>query len=580
MGGTTAKAAIIEDGQPARTSEYEVGAGHQPQRAARQGRRLPDQAPVHRHRGDRRRRRQHRLGRRRRLGRGRARERRRRARAPPATAREASSRRSPTRSSCSATSARASSAAARHARRCAGARRARAGRRDAARTLGRGGRARRLLLAVATMTRAVKAVTTYRGRDPRDFTLCAFGGNGPLFGVEMARALGIRQVLVPPAPGVFSALGLLFAESEHELVRTLMLRGDGDHCGAARRPRSRRSRTRRRRISTAPASTVTIDALRGRPLRRPGIRAARAGAGGRDRRRRGSWPTSSPSTCARTATAPRTTRSTSSPSASSRRVERTAGRATTRSPRSAALPREEGTRLAYFGPAHGTVATPVCNRAGLLDGERPGPLLVDEYDSTCVVPPGVRAPRPRRPRQHRGSTSRCRHDAADVDPITLEVVKNALASTADEMALVLMRSAYSPVVRDTLDYSTALCDRNGRLVAQGLTLAVQLGTFPTVMRYVLEELGPTRTAGRRLHHERPVRLRRPAPARLLRDQADLRRTPSSRAGRRRWRTTPTSAGSRPAASPCTRPRSTRRASASRSRKLVRRRASRTRRSSA
>jgi N-methylhydantoinase B len=79
---------------------------------------------------------------------------------------------------------------------------------------------------------------------------------------------------------------------------------------------------------------------------------------------------------------------------------------------------------------------------------------------------------------------------SEVDPITLEVVKNALASTADEMALVIMRSAYSPVVRDTLDYSTALCDRNGRIVAQGLTLAVQLGTFPTVMRYVLEELGP------------------------------------------------------------------------------------------
>ncbi len=84
---------------------------------------------------------------------------------------------------------------------------------------------------------------------------------------------------------------------------------------------------------------------------------------------------------------------------------------------------------------------------------------------------------------------------ADVDPITLEVVKNALASTADEMALVIMRSAYSPVVRDTLDYSTALCDRNGRIVAQGLTLAVQLGTFPPVMRHVLDELAPDARPG-------------------------------------------------------------------------------------
>ena len=61
--------------------------------------------------------------------------------------------------------------------------------------------------------------------------------------------------------------------------------------------------------------------------------------------------------------------------------------------------------------------------------------------------------------------------APRIDSITLEVVKNALASTADEMALVIMRSAYSPVVRDTMDYSTALCDRKGRVVAQGLTLA-------------------------------------------------------------------------------------------------------------
>jgi N-methylhydantoinase B len=79
--------------------------------------------------------------------------------------------------------------------------------------------------------------------------------------------------------------------------------------------------------------------------------------------------------------------------------------------------------------------------------------------------------------------------AGAVDPVTLEVIKNGLASVADEMALVVMRSAYSPVVRDTMDYSTALCDRDGELVAQGLTLAVQLGTFPMIMRHVREHFG-------------------------------------------------------------------------------------------
>src|SRR5499427_6149024 len=77
------------------------------------------------------------------------------------------------------------------------------------------------LVGCAGIARAVRAVTIERGRDPRDFTLIAFGGNGPLFAAETARTLEIRKVLVPPAPGVFSAVGLLEAELEHHLVRTL-----------------------------------------------------------------------------------------------------------------------------------------------------------------------------------------------------------------------------------------------------------------------------------------------------------------------------------------------------------------------
>ena len=76
-----------------------------------------------------------------------------------------------------------------------------------------------LTLAVTTMTRAVKAVSTYRGRDPRLSTLVAFGGNGPVVAVEVAKALGIRRVLIPRAAGVFSALGLLRSDIEQEFVR-------------------------------------------------------------------------------------------------------------------------------------------------------------------------------------------------------------------------------------------------------------------------------------------------------------------------------------------------------------------------
>jgi N-methylhydantoinase B len=74
-----------------------------------------------------------------------------------------------------------------------------------------------------------------------------------------------------------------------------------------------------------------------------------------------------------------------------------------------------------------------------------------------------------------------------IDPITLEVIRNALSATADEMALIIMRSSYSPVIRDTMDFSTALCDASGQAVAQGLTLAVQLGAFPDIMAIVTRD---------------------------------------------------------------------------------------------
>ena len=74
-------------------------------------------------------------------------------------------------------------------------------------------------LAAATMMRAVKAVTTYRGRDPREFVLFAFGGGGGLYAADLARALGMRRVVVPVAAGVFSAVGLLFADLEVTIAR-------------------------------------------------------------------------------------------------------------------------------------------------------------------------------------------------------------------------------------------------------------------------------------------------------------------------------------------------------------------------
>lgn len=76
-------------------------------------------------------------------------------------------------------------------------------------------------VATSTMIRAIRAVSSERGRDPRDFVLVAFGGNGGLFGPLVAQTIGLTRIIVPPSPGLFSAKGMLDAEVEHHFSRTL-----------------------------------------------------------------------------------------------------------------------------------------------------------------------------------------------------------------------------------------------------------------------------------------------------------------------------------------------------------------------
>ena len=80
-----------------------------------------------------------------------------------------------------------------------------------------------LRIAATTMSYAVKGVTTERGLDAGDFVLVAYGGAGPLHAVAVAREIGIRNVIVPGAPGVFSAFGMLFSDLRYDYVRTHLM---------------------------------------------------------------------------------------------------------------------------------------------------------------------------------------------------------------------------------------------------------------------------------------------------------------------------------------------------------------------
>jgi len=78
----------------------------------------------------------------------------------------------------------------------------------------------------ATMMRALRAVSTERGRDPRAFTLIPFGGAGPMHAASLAEAVGIADIRIPPFSGLFSSLGLLLADYRHDYVRSVAVATD------------------------------------------------------------------------------------------------------------------------------------------------------------------------------------------------------------------------------------------------------------------------------------------------------------------------------------------------------------------
>ena len=90
-------------------------------------------------------------------------------------------------------------------------------------------------IANANMTGALQLTSVQKGIDPRSFVLVAFGGAGPLHAVALAQALGIHLVLVPPSPGVTSSLGLLVTDLRHDYVRTYITPTSGMDIGLLQR---------------------------------------------------------------------------------------------------------------------------------------------------------------------------------------------------------------------------------------------------------------------------------------------------------------------------------------------------------
>ncbi len=239
-------------------------------------------------------------------------------------------------------------------------------------------------VASSTMTRAVKAVSTYRGRDPRGFALFAFGGNGGVHGAQLAADLGIRRVLVPPAAGIFSSLGLLRADIELPLSMAW------------------------HRAATATDGAALREAFGTMQARLAGT------AGGKVRRYR--WeadlryagqafelgvPVDPDGRVERLVAEVCEAFAAEHESTYGHRqhvddVEFVALRVTAVVPAASpvpfrlhALPLPHGERRLFFGEPHGWRNTLVLGRSAVTQAPMAGPLVVEEYEGTTVVPPGA-----------------------------------------------------------------------------------------------------------------------------------------------------------------------------------------------
>ena len=244
-------------------------------------------------------------------------------------------------------------------------------------------------VANVSMIRAIRAVSTYRGRDPREFALLAFGGSGPIHAVGIARSLDISHVVIPASPGLFSAIGLLEAQPEHHFVQTFLRRIDEVDTTEVNETYARIQERGAETLKSEGYVPTDITWERLADLRYVGqayeltVPAATDDLRAEDisdldrtfqlehERTYGYRPDDEPIELVNLRVTAR-------------------GKSDHRGPNSPHGPdgtSNAGTREAYFGSEYGTFETPIVTRTDIGADAMRGPFIIEEYDATVVVPP-------------------------------------------------------------------------------------------------------------------------------------------------------------------------------------------------
>ncbi|GAB3680638.1 hydantoinase B/oxoprolinase family protein [Saccharopolyspora tripterygii] len=362
------------------------------------------------------------------------------------------------------------------------------------------------------MTQAIELNSVRRGYDPQEFTLVAEGGAGPLFACEIAGELGIPRVLVPPHPGTIAANGLLATDQRYEFAATerhVLDRVDKarlahryreltaeanarlDADGIPQEARELRSLADCRyegqgyevRFEIPPGEITDdwLDELReafhqahetefGHRFATGGVEIVNIRVVGVGEVERLPAP----------------------------RAKDVSGGL------SAALLDTQDVVFDVDGKPT-PCPTPFYDRGRLGAGQQiEGPAIIEQYDTTTVVPIGFIA----NVDQHGNLVVECpvrevKVEDALATPIRMRVIGGGFSSIAKEMASVLFRMAYSSIIRESEDLGAGIFDAAGNVLAESDSTPMFMGAMPKIVRGVLELLGDDIHEGDVILHNDP-----------------------------------------------------------------------------
>ena len=371
-----------------------------------------------------------------------------------------------------------------------------------------------LELANENMANAIRVLTIEKGIDPRQFSLVAFGGAGPLHACEISEALGLQQIVIPLHPGLTSAFGALVADVRVDRKSTQYFRSNDVDLASVNRALDR--------LMQEAVEELRANGFGGKPILERTISMRYAGQNyERDvlvppgkitvsglqrllddfhKAHQDFYGHHFPQAVIEFIHFNATAIGESAKPYLPKLAE-------------GSLPLPHATRAAYFR-GKGYLNCGVYRRSDLPAGcALKGPAIIEEADSTTLILPEYVANvtqegllmvvRSRAETQPKTATVG-RRDR--IDSVTLAILHNHLVNITREMGTSMMRTAYSPIFSESKDFACALFDATGQMIAQGEFCPAQLGAMPHTVQWTVAEIGlESFAAGDVVIHNDPYR---------------------------------------------------------------------------